>query len=91
MTLGLIYRQQAHKLILSLYEQAEPREQADILAILWTLWPSVSQYGRKGMPNKPDVAVCAFILAYDVLIPSFYFALCLLFVFGGNYQSNYEF
>ncbi|XP_068628453.1 E3 ubiquitin-protein ligase UBR4 isoform X2 [Battus philenor] len=40
-------RWQAHALLLAIYSNSPQPEQASIVSLLWALWPTLPQYGRK--------------------------------------------
>lgn len=40
-------RWQAHGLILAIYKNSKPKEQATLLELLWQLWPLLPAYGKK--------------------------------------------
>ncbi|XP_013144239.1 PREDICTED: E3 ubiquitin-protein ligase UBR4 [Papilio polytes] len=40
-------RWQAHALLLAIYNNSPQSEQASIVSLLWALWPTLPQYGRK--------------------------------------------
>ncbi|XP_013166692.1 PREDICTED: E3 ubiquitin-protein ligase UBR4 isoform X4 [Papilio xuthus] len=40
-------RWQAHALLLAIYNNSPQTEQASIVSLLWALWPTLPQYGRK--------------------------------------------
>ncbi|XP_047525824.1 E3 ubiquitin-protein ligase UBR4 [Pieris napi] len=40
-------RWQAHALLLAIYNNSSPNKQASLVALLWSLWPTLPQYGRK--------------------------------------------
>ncbi|CAH2989845.1 unnamed protein product [Chilo suppressalis] len=40
-------RWQAHALLLAIYNNSSQAEQASLVSLLWAIWPTLSQYGRK--------------------------------------------
>ncbi|XP_050663780.1 E3 ubiquitin-protein ligase UBR4 isoform X18 [Leptidea sinapis] len=40
-------RWQAHALLLAIYNNCSETEQASLVSLLWSIWPSLPQYGRK--------------------------------------------
>ncbi|CAG5041717.1 unnamed protein product [Parnassius apollo] len=40
-------RWQAHALLLAIYNNSPQQEQASLVSLLWSIWPTLPQYGRK--------------------------------------------
>ncbi|CAH2243765.1 jg12683 [Pararge aegeria aegeria] len=76
-------RWQAHALLLAIYNNCSQTEQAELVSLLWGLWPTLPQYGRKvaqfvdllgyftlKTPNI-DTEIIFFILFLNYLVKAF--------------------